>query len=76
MPGVVPSYGIKVTDFSCVRVCPATTKYLSDHGATVVRAETGNPLDIQGVAGPFKNNAPGTVLLPCEERHLPPGSCL
>jgi len=76
MPGAVPFYGIKVADFSLVGVGPATTKYLSNHGATVVRVETGNPLDIQWVAGPFKNNVLGTVLLPCGERHFPPGFCL
>ena len=55
----VPFEGIKVADFSWVAVGPTTTKYLADHGATTVRVETSNPLDILRVAGPFKDNVPG-----------------
>ena len=55
----LPFEGIKVADFSWVAVGPTTTKYLADHGATTVRVETSNPLDILRVAGPFKDNVPG-----------------
>ena len=59
MPDTLPFEGIKVADFSWVGVGPISTKYLADHGATVVRVETTNPLDILRVAGPFKDGVPG-----------------
>ena len=55
----LPFEGLKVADFSWVVVGPTTSKYLADHGATTVRVETSNPLDILRVAGPFKDNVPG-----------------
>ena len=55
----LPFEGLKVADFSWVVVGPTTSKYLADHGATTVRVETSNPLDIVRVAGPFKDNVPG-----------------
>lgn len=59
MPDVLPFEGVKIADFSWVGVGPISTKYLADHGATVVRVETTNPLDILRVAGPFKDRLPG-----------------
>ncbi len=59
MPGPLPFEGIKVADFSWVVVGPTTAKYLADHGATTVRVESNDPLDILRVAGPFKDNVPG-----------------
>ena len=59
MQDTLPFEGIKIADFSWVGVGPASTKYLADHGATVVRVETTNPLDILRVAGPFKDGVPG-----------------
>lgn len=59
MPDTLPFEGIKIADFSWVGVGPITTKYLADHGATVVRVETTSPLDILRVAGPFKDGIPG-----------------
>ncbi|PKB79407.1 MAG: hypothetical protein BZY88_13265, partial [SAR202 cluster bacterium Io17-Chloro-G9] len=59
MPEQLPFEGLKVADFSWVGVGPITAKYLADHGATTVRVETSNPLDILRVAGPFKDNVPG-----------------
>ena len=61
MPEQLPFEGLKVADFSWVGVGPITAKYLADHGATTVRVETSNPLDILRVAGPFKDNVPGPV---------------
>ena len=55
----LPFEGLKVADFSWVVVGPTMSKYLADHGATTVRVETSNPLDIVRVAGPFKDNVPG-----------------
>lgn len=59
MPDTLPFEGIKIADFSWVGVGPISTKYLADHGATVVRVETTNPMDILRVAGPFKDGVPG-----------------
>ncbi len=59
MDNVLPFEGVKVADFSWVAVGPTTTKYLADHGATVVKVETTDPLDILRVVGPFKDNQPG-----------------
>ena len=59
MPESLPFEGLKIADFSWVAVGPTTVKYLADHGATVVRVEANNPLDILRIAGPFKDNIPG-----------------
>ena len=59
MPDSLPFEGLKIADLSWVGVGPTTTKYLADHGATVVRVETTNPMDILRVAGPFKDNVVG-----------------
>ena len=59
MPDVLPFEGVNIADFSWVGVGPISTKYLADHGATVVRVETANPMDILRVAGPFKDRVPG-----------------
>ena len=55
----LPFEGLKVADFSWVAVGPITSKYLGDHGATVVRVETEGRPDILRVAGPFKDGVPG-----------------
>ena len=44
MPANLPFDGVKIADFSWIWVGPTTTKYLSDHGATVIRVETENLL--------------------------------
>lgn len=59
MPDSLPFEGIKVADFSWVGVGPITAKYLADHGATTVRVETTNPMDLLRAIGPFKDNIPG-----------------
>jgi crotonobetainyl-CoA:carnitine CoA-transferase CaiB-like acyl-CoA transferase len=56
----LPFDGIKVADFSWIAVGPITAKYLADHGAMVVRVETGSPPDRLRAAGPFKDGVPGT----------------
>jgi len=55
----LPFEGLKVADFSWVAVGPITSKYLGDHGTTVVRMETEGHPDILRVAGPFKDRVPG-----------------
>ena len=59
MPESLPFEGLKIADFSWVAVGPTTSKYFADHGATVVRVESNNPLDILRIAGPFKDQIPG-----------------
>jgi benzylsuccinate CoA-transferase BbsF subunit len=51
--------GLKVADFSWVGVGPITTKYLADHGATVVRVESATRPDVLRVIPPFKGGVPG-----------------
>lgn len=59
MPANLPFDGVKIADFSWIWVGPTTTKYLSDHGATVIRVETENLLHTR-TAAPFKDDEPGT----------------
>ncbi len=58
-PSPAPFAGLKVADFSWVGVGPMIAKALADHGATVVRIESPNRLDIVRIRGPFKDNVPG-----------------
>ena len=51
--------GVKVADFSWVAVGPCSTRYLADHGATVVRIESMQHPETLRSAGPFKNNEVG-----------------
>ena len=51
--------GLKVLDFCWVAIGPMTTRYLADHGATVIRIETPSRLDILRNATPFKDGIPG-----------------
>ena len=59
MADSTPFDGIKVADLSWIWVGPTTTRYLADHGATVVKVETEAPLDRVRTMGPFKDNVPG-----------------
>ena len=54
-----PFVGLKVADFSWVGVGPMIGKALADHGATVVRIESGNRFDLLRTAPPFKDDEPG-----------------
>jgi len=57
--GDLPFSGLKVADFSWIGVGPMTSKYLADHGATVVRVESeSRPDNLRGVA-PFKDGIRG-----------------
>ena len=62
-PSQLPLEGLKVADFSWVGVGPITAKALADHGATVVRIESGGRLDPLRVNGPFKDQIFGENLL-------------
>ncbi|MDE0178018.1 MAG: CoA transferase [Gammaproteobacteria bacterium] len=54
-----PFAGLKVADFSWVGVGPMIGKALADHGATVVRIESANRVDLLRTAPPFKDDEPG-----------------
>jgi crotonobetainyl-CoA:carnitine CoA-transferase CaiB-like acyl-CoA transferase len=51
--------GIKVLDFTWIAVGPITTKYLADHGATVIRVESVTRPDGARTLPPFKDAQPG-----------------
>ncbi|MFQ6030516.1 MAG: CaiB/BaiF CoA transferase family protein [Dehalococcoidia bacterium] len=51
--------GLKVLDFCWVAVGPATTKYLSEYGATVVRVESTKRPESLRLAAPFKDGISG-----------------
>ena len=55
----LPFADIKVADFAWVGVGPISSKYLADHGATVVRVESENRPDVLRGGPPFKDNVPG-----------------
>jgi crotonobetainyl-CoA:carnitine CoA-transferase CaiB-like acyl-CoA transferase len=50
--------GIKVAEFAWVVVGPSTSRYLADHGATVVKVESHKRLDTNRVNGPFFGGVP------------------
>jgi benzylsuccinate CoA-transferase BbsF subunit len=50
--------GIKVAEFAWVVVGPSTSRYLADHGATVVKIESHKRMDTNRVNGPFVNGIP------------------
>ncbi len=51
--------GIKVAEFAWVAVGPQSSKYLADHGATVVRLESHTHFDLLRGNSPFPQNRPG-----------------
>ena len=55
----LPFAGLTVVDFSWVGVGPISTKYLADHGARVIRIESGLRPDVLRGAPPFKDMEPG-----------------
>ena len=55
----LPFTGVKVADFAWVGVGPISSKYLADHGATVVRVESENRPDVLRGGTPFKDAVPG-----------------
>ncbi len=55
----LPFDGLKVADFSWAWAGPIATKYLADHGATVVRVETENSPCATRRIGPYKDKVQG-----------------
>ena len=45
--------GLKVADFAWVGVGPLSSKFLADHGATVIRVESSNRPETLRTSGPF-----------------------
>src|SRR5512136_766477 len=50
--------GVKVAEFAWVVVGPSTSRYLAEHGATIVKIESHKRLDTNRVNSPFVNNEP------------------
>ncbi len=50
--------GIKIADFSWAGVGPLSSRYLAEHGATVVKIESHKRIDLLRQAGPFADNTP------------------
>ena len=61
--------GIKVAEFAWVVVGPATSRYLADHGATVVKIESHKRLDTNRINGPFVNGMP-TPMAACSSASI------
>lgn len=55
----VPLAGIKVLDFMWVMAGPASTQYLSQYGATVIKVESATRIDTARTLQPFKDAQPG-----------------
>ena len=55
----LPFAGLRVADFSWIGVGPISAKCLADHGATVVRIESGNRVDGLRHQPPFAGAEPG-----------------
>ncbi|MDY6835682.1 MAG: CoA transferase [Chloroflexota bacterium] len=51
--------GVKVADFSWIAAGPWTTKYLADHGATVIKMESESRPDMLRACPPYKGDVPG-----------------
>ncbi len=56
-PGALDN--MKVADFTWVIAGPLVTRYLANHGATVVRVESQNYPDYLRYSRPYKDNTPG-----------------
>jgi benzylsuccinate CoA-transferase BbsF subunit len=51
--------GIRIAEFAWVVAGPQSSRYLADHGATVIRIESHEHFDLLRAAGPFAENKPG-----------------
>ena len=56
-----PFEGLKVLDFCWVGIGPLTTRYLADHGATLVRVESHRRVEVLRTASPFADGIAGGV---------------
>jgi benzylsuccinate CoA-transferase BbsF subunit len=55
-----PLEGVKVLDLTWAMAGPATTRVMADFGATVIRVESTQHLDVARTIGPFVSDTPGT----------------
>ena len=51
--------GVKILEFAWAIVGPASSRYLADHGATVVKVESHKRLDVIRTTSPFAGGKPG-----------------
>jgi crotonobetainyl-CoA:carnitine CoA-transferase CaiB-like acyl-CoA transferase len=51
--------GLKVLDFTWIYAGPASTRYLADYGATVIRIESAKKIDATRTVAPFKDGHAG-----------------
>lgn len=63
--------GLKVAEFAWVIVGPATSRYLAEHGATVVKVESHKRLDTLRGTSPFADNKPTVDSSMAYGRHNP-----
>ena len=58
LAGIRPLDGLKVLDLTNTVLGPTTTRYLSDHGATVIKVETMTRPETTRIASPFAGGEP------------------
>jgi len=63
--------GIKVAEFAWVIVGPSTSRYLAEHGATIVKIESHKRLDTLRSTSPFAGNRPTVDSSMAFGRHNP-----
>jgi crotonobetainyl-CoA:carnitine CoA-transferase CaiB-like acyl-CoA transferase len=68
--------GIKVAEFAWVVVGPSTSRYLADHGATVVKIESHKRLDTNRINGPFVGGIPTPDGSMFYGKHNPNKNCI
>lgn len=59
MTALRPLAGINIFDFSSTVLGPTVTRYLADHGATVVRVESITHPETTRISNPYGGNVPG-----------------
>jgi crotonobetainyl-CoA:carnitine CoA-transferase CaiB-like acyl-CoA transferase len=68
--------GIKIAEFAWVVVGPASSRYMGDHGATIVKIESHKRLDTNRINGPFVGNDPTPESSMFYGRHNPNKYCV